>query len=167
MGVHVSEAAVRQRAPNLVGVRELMLIEELATADRTHADLAEEFGVSTSAIDNFVARNKGRIAAAAQAQTDQLVGLWITRKQMRLAIYRAAIDTDMQIIADMPEAYDALSDSVRVPMGPDPAKVAQLQGVILRALEAVARETGQFGDQQQQGPSKLRHVVEGLEGWAE
>jgi hypothetical protein len=150
---------IRQRAPKLTGARELLLIEELATGDLAHAELAERFECAEHTITNFASRNSDRIAAAAQAQVAKLPAeVWIGRKEMRLAQYQAEVLRNLRLIEEMEETAAATAESLGLPgLGPDPDKIARLQTNIFRALAAAREESGD-GDR---GRS-LVHIIKGV-----
>ena len=139
-----------------------MLIQDLAVGDMSHADLAEKYEVATQTITNFASRKKHRIAEVAQNQVDELVGLWVARKELRVATYQAEIERNLELINDM---VDSL---MHFPIPPETDKITRLQAVILKALKDVAVEAGQVraaGDQDDR--PVVRHIIEGLDAWGE
>jgi hypothetical protein len=158
------ETNTRQRAPKLIGARELMLIEELAVADHSHAELAERLGVAEKTVDNFASRNRDRIAAAARDQTDKLAGLWIARKELRIAEYQSMYERDRKMIEDMEETAEAFAESADLPgLGPDVDKVVKLHGDMRSILSTVADETGQLSPRMPERPQRGHiHIIRGV-----
>ena len=151
-----------RRSAQLTGARELMLIQDLAVGDMSHADLAEKYEVAEHTVTNFAWRKKHRIAEVAQNQVDELVGLWIARKELRVATYQVEVERNLELINDMVESLS------HFPIPPETDKITRLQAVILKALKDVAVEAGQVraaGDQDDR--PVVRHVVEGLDAWGE
>ncbi|MGW5467698.1 hypothetical protein [Streptomyces chartreusis] len=60
------------------------LIHELARAEKTQQQLADEYGVVKSSITEFKQRHTDRITEVAQALEDEFAGLWIAQKVDRL-----------------------------------------------------------------------------------
>lgn len=159
--------ATRKRAVHLSGARGLMLIQALAVGDRKHADLAQEFDVEEKTVSNFADRNRLAIRMAAQDQANKIAGLWIARKELRIATYQAEADRNLQLIEDMQEAVAAFSESAEIPMTPDVDKLARLQSNIFRAMSAVAEENGDLPSRAPEPPrqAQVRLVIEGLDDW--
>ena len=137
-----------------------MLIQDLAVGDMSHADLAAKYEVEPKTVTNFAYRNKHRVAVIAQNQVDELAGLWIARKQYRVATYQAEVDRNLELINDMVESLS------HFPIPPETDKITRLQAVILKALKDVAVEAGQVkGDPETR--QLVRDVIEGLDSWDE
>ncbi|MEU1554326.1 hypothetical protein ABZ517_16605 [Streptomyces scabiei] len=61
------------------------LIHELARAEKTQQQLADEYGVAKSSITEFKQRHVDHIREVAQNLEDEFAGLWIAQKIDRLA----------------------------------------------------------------------------------
>jgi hypothetical protein len=154
------------RGRRLYGARELMLIQDLAAGDQTYGELAERYEVAEQSINNFAHRNRHRITAAAHSQVEAMAGLWIIRKELRVATYQAEADRNLLLIDNIEAAVADISESVGTPISPDTDKITRLQANIFRALAAVAEESGQLPTRTPADDRpRLRHVVEGLDGW--
>lgn len=137
------ETITRPRAIKFTGARELMLIEELAVGDKTHAELAEMFECEEKTITNASSRLRDRIAAAAEKQTAQLTGIWVARKEMRLAQLQGEIERNLRLIEDMETTAREFAESANLPgLGPDPDKLTKLQGIVLKAIAQAREESG-------------------------
>lgn len=79
------------------------LLRELALAEKTAGVLAEEYGVSRSAISMFKSRNKTEVQLVADNLADQYADLWIANKRNRLATLAAAAEK----LAKNPDARSA------------------------------------------------------------
>jgi hypothetical protein len=163
----MTDTAIRQRSVKITGARALMLIQALAVGDRKYADLADDFAVEEKTITNFADRNRMAIREAARDQASKVAGLWIVRKELRIATYQAEAERNLELIEDMQEAVRAFSESAEIPMSPDTDKLARLQSNIFRAMQAVAEECGDLPSRQAEPPkqSGVRYIIEGLENW--
>lgn len=72
------------------------LCRELAAGEVTRASLARKYGVTRQAITKFAQANKGRIEEIKAHLDDEFAGLWITRKENRLA----ALQEDFELASD-------------------------------------------------------------------
>lgn len=72
------------------------LCRELAVAEVKRVDLARKYGVSGAAITKFAKAHKGQIAEIKAHLDDEFAGLWITRKENRLA----ALQADFELASD-------------------------------------------------------------------
>jgi len=145
-----------------------MLIHDLAVGDTQQADLAEKYDVGDAqVIANFAQRNKHKITEAKQDLSNRMVGLWVQRKELRVACYEAEIDRNLIMIEDIQGAVSDISQSTGIPISPDTDKIMRLQSNIFRALQSVAEETGQLPTRSPDlGNAKVvRHIIEGLENW--
>lgn len=74
----------------------LELIRDLAIGEWSHASLAKRLGVDVQDVDDFAEKYASDIAEVTQALAGQLAieaaGLWITRKQNRIAELQADFD---------------------------------------------------------------------------
>lgn len=68
------------------------LCRELAVAEKTQAQLSEEYGVSQSAVSQFKTRHRDRIDAIRGKLDDEFAGLWIANKANRIAEYQADVE---------------------------------------------------------------------------
>jgi hypothetical protein len=79
------------------------LITELALAEKTQNQLAEEYGVSKAAISMFKTRNLTAIERKRENLADEYCDLWIASKRNRLAELQAAAEK----LAERPDARSA------------------------------------------------------------
>jgi hypothetical protein len=93
------------RAPNIRGEERLALVEDLALK-KPHAELAEKYGKSVPAINQFSQRNAPEIATRRQvllAQVDaEAAHLWISDKVTRRA-WRQKMIEDMEVALADPD----------------------------------------------------------------
>lgn len=73
------------------------LIRELAGSGKTQTQLAEEYGVSTTAISQFKARHLTAIEEQARDQENAFSSLWVAEKGARLA----ELQDDIEQLADL------------------------------------------------------------------
>ena len=77
------------RAPMIRGEERLALVEALARQEKTHAVLADEFGRTPDAINQFSSRNAGEIATRRQILLGEVdaegAHLWVSHKVLRRA----------------------------------------------------------------------------------
>jgi hypothetical protein len=126
----------------LSGRNRLYVIRALAVGDPKPAALARQFGVQRNAITMFQQRNRRAIDEVRKAVDDEFAGLWVARKEARLAEYEWMID----ILGEAIEAnYDA--DMIRVRAG---------------LLKNVSEELGQLPPRTQVVSARVVHVVEGF-----
>ena len=116
------------------------LVQELAFGDQSHTALGERYGVTRQAIQAFAKRNAERIAEVVANKDDAYAGLWIAKKERRIAEY----------LRDVEEVNDLDT--------PD----AQLKRVKHNALRAVAEELGQLKTNVEV-ESKVHYTVEGVD----
>lgn len=83
----------------------LELIRDLALGEWSHASLAQRLGVDTVDIMDFAERYASDIAEVTQALAGQLAiesaGMWITRKQNRIAELQADFDELNDVLDSM------------------------------------------------------------------
>lgn len=83
----------------------LELIRDLAMGEWTHASLAQRLGVDTQDIQDFAEKYAQDIAEVSQAMAGQLAieaaGLWISKKQNRIAELQADFDEINDVIGLM------------------------------------------------------------------
>lgn len=72
------------------------LCRELAVGEVKRTALARKYGVSPSAITAFAKRNAAEVDAIKAQLDDQFAGLWIARKENRLAQYQADYEASEQ-----------------------------------------------------------------------
>lgn len=108
----------------LRGHVKLQVMNWLAAGNRTHQSIADEVGVSRPVITRFAARNGAWIRRIQEDAANDLAGLWIADKALRIAEFQQQVED----VRDLP-VETQLSD---------PALVRNAQ----RALRAVAEELG-------------------------
>lgn len=126
----------------------MRLIRELALTNKTQRQLAEEYGVVQSSICAFSERNADAINDVRENAEDEFAGLWVAKKQNRVAAYKEQID----YIAD------------RIGEGLEDDPVAALK-VAQAALKAVAEEMGQLTARvavQADVQAKVRYEIVGV-----
>ena len=69
---------------------------ELAAGEVTRAALARKYGISRAAVTQFAKRHRAEIDAIKAQLDDQFAGLWIARKENRLAQYQADYEASEQ-----------------------------------------------------------------------
>jgi hypothetical protein len=131
-----------RRHQPLSGRNKLYVIRALATGDPKQSVLAEMFGVGRNAITNFKDRNRRAIDEVRQAIDDEFAGLWVARKEARLAELEWMIDILADAIEEMPDV-----DMIRVRAS---------------LLKNVSEELGQLPPRQQVVSARVTHVVEGF-----
>jgi hypothetical protein len=109
----------------ITGHEKLTLCRELATAGKTRAALAREYGISRGAMTEFAQRNAREIDAIKARLDDEFAGLWIARKAARIAEYQH----DLERIADNPhhewvKARTAILKAVAEELGQLPPRVS-------------------------------------------
>lgn len=119
------------------GHRKLDLIRLLAVGEWTQEELAERFGVTQPAISLFKKRYAVEITQVKENLEDQFAGLWIARKEARVAE-----------LEDVAESFKA-----------DDPKAANIR---LRALKQAAEELGQLRVQIDINPP-TDYTVEGVD----
>ena len=72
------------------------LCRELAEGEQTKAALGRKYGVTGQAIGAFGQRHRAEIDAIKAQLDDQFAGLWIARKENRLAQYQADYEASEQ-----------------------------------------------------------------------
>jgi len=80
----------------------LRLQRELAAGEKTYEELALEFDVTEDTISNFSKRYKLEIETIRRELADEFAGLWIAKKEARLAEFQQ----DVEDINDAVEAGD-------------------------------------------------------------
>jgi hypothetical protein len=131
-----------RRHQPLSGRNKLYVIRALATGDPKPSALARQFGVGANAITNFKRRNQRAIDEVRKALDDQFAGLWVARKEARLAELEWMIDILGEAIEECPDA-----DMIRVRAG---------------LLKNVSEELGQLPPRTQVVSARVTHVVEGF-----
>lgn len=76
---HLSAAEVRQRC------------RDLAAGELNRSEIARKYGVNPSTITRFARRHAAEIEAIRRDLDDEFAGLWIARKENRLAAYQDEI----------------------------------------------------------------------------
>ena len=129
------------------GYLRLRLIQELARGEKTHERLGEEFEVSPSTIGDFAKRYKREIEEAREDLSDVFAGLWVARKEARLAEYQ-------QDIEDLTDAVELLEEPR-----------SKLLRVKHTALRYVAEELGHLPGRVQLHVenAKVTYAVEGVD----
>lgn len=117
------------------------LIVELAKAEKTQVQLAQEFGVVQSAVSMFADRHREEIAAHRANIENELYGLWIADKRNRVAEYQS----------DVEAINDALENETD----------EKLLRAKLAVMRQVAEELGQLKTQVDLA-GKLTYVIEGV-----
>lgn len=117
------------------------LIHEVARKEKSTTQLAEEYGVTTSAISQFKTRHATRIAEVEQDIENAFAGLWIAQKEARLAEYQEDVD--------------------RIGDADDPA----LLRIKAAMLKAVAEEMGHLPTKtsMQVEKNKVTYTIEGVD----
>jgi hypothetical protein len=90
------------------GRERLALVHALAANDQTQDQLAERFGRHEQAIAQFSVRNRAEIAEARRAMAGEFSGLWIARKEARLAEYQQKYDDIDVTLSEHDETVRAL-----------------------------------------------------------
>jgi len=111
------------------------LARDLAAGGQTQVELADKYSVTQQAISDFARRERDMIDAIRDDFANEFAGLWIARKEARLAAYERDVD-DVERV----EGEDGVTPELR--------RVKQA------ALRAVAEELGQL-------PARLSVQMEG------
>jgi chaperonin cofactor prefoldin len=127
------------------------LMHELARMEKTQTKLAEEHNVTVSAINQFKTRHATEIQELKNKIEDQFAGLWITKKENRLAEYQQAfedIENELEgggMDVDYVKAKIKILKSVAEEMGHLPSRttvqvqttpvVYQVHGVNIEAMK--------------------------------
>jgi hypothetical protein len=74
------------------GRERLALVHALAANDQSADQLAEQFGRTEPTVHQFAMRNRAEIAEARRQMAGEFSGLWIARKEARLAEYQQKYD---------------------------------------------------------------------------
>ncbi len=109
------------------------LCRDLATREVTRAKLGRRYGISASAVTQFAKRNAREIDDIRARLDDPFAGIWIARKENRLAAYAA--------------------DAEQLPAGAERTAI----------LKAVAEELGQLPARGVAVSGEVRHVLEGVD----
>lgn len=131
-----------KRHQPLSGRNKLYVIRALATGTPKRSQLAKMFGVGSNAISNFAKRNARAIDEVRQAIDDEFAGLWVARKEARLAELEWMIDILGEAIEEMPDP-----DMIRIRAA---------------LLKNVSEELGQLPPRTQVVSARVTHVVEGF-----
>lgn len=116
------------------GERRASLVKELASGQRSHSQLADEYGMATSSVSAFATRNRDEIQKVVDGVVIEKLDCWIADKQKRIAEYAAM--------------YESLTPMVRG-MDPNPKYIR----IRMDCLQRVAEELGQL-------PTKTRVEIE-------
>lgn len=68
------------------------LMRELALGEKTHAQLAAEYGATREAVSRFKARHAQEIEDIIARSDDEFAGILITQKANRLAMYQEQVE---------------------------------------------------------------------------
>jgi hypothetical protein len=156
------------------GRERLALVHALATGDQTHDQLGEQFNRSEIAVHQFAVRNRAEIAEARRAMAGEFSGLWIARKEARLAEYQQKYDDIDATLSEHDDAVRALLEGTddkgerrrlfaSLLSHPDVNRYVTTQ---LRILASVAEEMGHLPSRTPgEGPAQvlLRHEVVGVD----
>lgn len=127
----------------------LRLLRELALANKTQRQIAEEYDCAVSSVNEFMKRNAEAINDIRENAEDEFAGLWVAKKKNRIAAYE-------EQIAFLQERIDRGAEDD--PQGA--LKVAQA------ALKMVAEEMGQLTARvavQADVNARVQYVVEGVD----
>jgi hypothetical protein len=156
------------------GRERLALVHALAANDRTQDQLAEQFDRHEQAIAQFSVRNRAEIDEARRQMAGEFSGLWIARKEARLAEYQQKYDDIDATLSDHDDAVRALLEGAE-----DKAERRRLFSSLLshadvnrytltqlRILASTAEEMGHLPSRTPgEGPATvmLRHEVVGVD----
>jgi hypothetical protein len=146
------EGVVVVRTPKVRGAKKLTLQMELAKQEKTHKELAQEYGVGRIGITQFARRYKAEIAAIRAGLLEEVLedgcGLWIAEKRMRLAEHQDTVEYVDSRLA----AYESGINA------------ASLIREKTNALRATAEELGQIPEKPAAPPtsSHSEYVVKGV-----
>jgi hypothetical protein len=138
------------------GRERLALVHALAANDRTQDQLAEQFDRHEQAIAQFSVRNRAEIDEARRQMAGEFSGLWIARKEARLAEYQLKYD-DIDVKAERRRLFSSLLSH---------ADVNRYTLTQLRILASTAEEMGHLPSRTPgEGPATvmLRHEVVGVD----
>jgi hypothetical protein len=126
----------------------LRLQREIAAGEKTYEQLAEEFDVTDDTISAFAKRYRDAIELIRQDFANEFAGLWIARKEARLAEFQ-------QDVEDINEAVEAGDEE-------DWTKLLRVKHT---ALRYVAEELGHLPGRPQihVEQAKVTYVVEGVD----
>lgn len=132
----------KRSASKIPAYRRYALCRELATGEKTKTVLAQEYGVSVSAISQFAKRNADRIAQILAAIDSEFAGLWLADKVQRIASYQ----DDMELSADGSRAdhfeqirtRTDIRKAVAEELGQLPTRGVQVSGTVTHILEGVS-----------------------------
>lgn len=104
-------------APEPRGYEKLSLIADLAMGELSHAEIARREGFPEAFVTDFADQHRNEIAEVSAALAGQLAietaGLWVTRKQNRLAEYQDQIEEIRNLMADLRDSGQRWSRSHR------------------------------------------------------
>lgn len=165
------QSAKRIRYPLERGWTKWRLIRDLASMDRTKAQLSRAYGVTTSAITQFSQRHAVEIDEVKAAIEDEMAGLWIAQKRARLAEYQQDLEDLAELMAlDMDpdtaprEAADPddPDSTIVVKVGTDVPAISRARS---RILKQVAEEMGHLPARVQVNVNdqRVNYSVEGVD----
>lgn len=128
-------ATYAERNPLKKPHTKLALCRELATGEKSTAELAEKYGVVEGAIRKFKARNLQRIAEIQGKLEDEFAGLWIADQANRLAYYEAQANRLQNMLND-PDIDEAFKLKVIRAQQTALKSVAEERGHLKQVLEA-------------------------------
>jgi hypothetical protein len=116
------------------------LIHEIARDEKSTSQLAEEYGVTPSAISQFKTRHRTQIDEVKADIENEFAGLWIAQKKARLAEYQ--------------------HDADRISESDDP----QYMRIKAQLMKAVAEEMGHLPTKTSMtvSPNNITYVIEGV-----
>ena len=130
-----------------------MLVREIALSTLTQDELGERYGVHQRTIGRFAERHATEIESVAAEAGDETAGLWIAKKEARIAEYQADVTraNERLIASDEGDGY---------------ADPERWMGGKHRALRAVAEELGALPQRMQvttEQTHKVTYTVEGVD----
>jgi hypothetical protein len=156
------------------GRERLALVHALAANDQSADQLAEQFGRTEPTVHQFAMRNRAEIAEARRQMAGEFSGLWIARKEARLAEYQQKYDDIDVTLSEHDETVRALLAGAE-----DKAERRRLFSSLLshadvnryvltqlRILASTAEEMGHLPSRTPgEGPAQvqLRHEVVGVD----
>lgn len=118
------------------------LVRDLAEAEVSRADLARQYGVTTSYITQFAHSRAAAITELQQKLRDAVVELWIADKPSRVAAYQ----DEYQMLHEHENAHHHEWSKAR-----------------MQALHSVAEELGQLPPRQQVMVMPVVHLIEAVD----
>lgn len=164
------------------GHRRMALIRDIAANDESMAQLAAKYNRHPQAIYQFTARNRAEIDEARREMGSEFTGLWIARKESRIAEYQQKYEDLDTLLGDLASAIEELlylredpesteeqrreaAEKLEAHLAdhPDINRYVQTQ---LKIMASVAEEMGHLPSRTPgEGPSPvvLRHEVVGID----